>query len=161
MIIRHLVFIDSRTIIKWAPPPLHPLNLYCCCFFAKLCLTLCDPMYCSSPGSSVHGILQARIVEWLAIPSSRGSSWPRDWTCVCCIGRWILYHWASRVAFQSLRTALISVMLLWDVTYFLVYYLGWMQKLIVSGNPTWHFILQWSSTVKENQDKTWVLSQSN
>ena len=46
------------------------------------CLTLCDPMDCSSPSSSVHGILQARILEWIAMPSSSGSSWPRDWTQV-------------------------------------------------------------------------------
>ena len=43
-------------------------------FVAQLCLTLCDPMDCSLPGSSVHGILQARILEWVAMPSSRGSS---------------------------------------------------------------------------------------
>ena len=42
------------------------------------CLTLCDPMDCSLPGSSIHGILQARILEWVAVPSSRGSSPPRD-----------------------------------------------------------------------------------
>ena len=56
------------------------------------CLTLCDPMDCSPPGSSIHGILQARILEWIAMPPSRGSSWPRDWTCVCyvsCIAKWI------------------------------------------------------------------------
>ena len=46
------------------------------------CPTLCDPMDCSSPGSSVHGILQARILEWVAVPSSRGSSQPRDGTQV-------------------------------------------------------------------------------
>ena len=44
-----------------------------------------DPMDCSPPGSSVHGILQARTLEWVAIPSSRGSSWPRDPTRVSCI----------------------------------------------------------------------------
>ena len=44
------------------------------------CLTLCSPMECSSPGSSVHGILQARILERIAILFSRGSSWPRDWS---------------------------------------------------------------------------------
>ena len=44
----------------------------------KSCPTLCDPMDCNPPGSSVHGILQARILEWVAIPSSRGSSRPRD-----------------------------------------------------------------------------------
>ena len=56
---------------------------------------LCDPMDCSPPGSSVHGILQARILEWVAMPSSRGSSRPRDWTWVSYVsstGRRILYH---------------------------------------------------------------------
>ena len=51
---------------------------------AQSCPTLCDPMDCSPPGSSVHGILQARTLEWVAIPSSRGSSRPRDQTKVCC-----------------------------------------------------------------------------
>ena len=45
---------------------------------AQSCLALCDPMDCSLPGSSIHGISQARILEWVAISSSRGSSWPRD-----------------------------------------------------------------------------------
>ena len=45
-----------------------------------MCLILCDPMDCSPPGSSVHGISQARILEWVAISSSMGSSQPRDWT---------------------------------------------------------------------------------
>ena len=52
---------------------------------AQSCLTLCDPMDCSLPGSSVHGILQARIPEWVAIPFPRGSSWPRDQSQVSCI----------------------------------------------------------------------------
>ena len=59
------------------------------------CLTLCNPMDCSPPGSSVHGIFQARILQWVAIPSSRGSAQPRDQTCifyVSCISRWVLYH---------------------------------------------------------------------
>ena len=50
----------------------------------QLCPTLCDPMDCSPPGSSVHGILQARILEWVAIFSSRGSSQPRDRTHASC-----------------------------------------------------------------------------
>ena len=62
----------------------------------QLCLTLCDPMDCSLPGSSGRSpwegeesmrILQARILKWAAIPFSRGSSWPRDWTWVSCISR--------------------------------------------------------------------------
>ena len=49
------------------------------------CLTLCNPMTCSLPGSSVRGILQARILEWVAVTFSRGSSWRRDWTRVSCV----------------------------------------------------------------------------
>ena len=59
------------------------------------CPTLCNPADCSLPGSSVHGILQARILEWVVMPSSKGSRWPRNWTCisyVSCIGRQVLYH---------------------------------------------------------------------
>ena len=62
------------------------------CSLTQSCLTLCDPMDCSLPGSSVHGIFQARILEWVATSFSRESSQPRDrtWvTCVSCIGRWI------------------------------------------------------------------------
>ena len=68
------------------------------------CRTLCDPKDCSPPGSSVHGILQARILEWVVMPSSRVSSWPRDRTCVSCssciTGRFF-YHWATRNAYNS------------------------------------------------------------
>ena len=55
-------------------------------------------MDCSLPGSSIYGILQARVLEWVAMPFSRGSSQPRDQTHVSCIGRWILYHRATREA---------------------------------------------------------------
>ena len=63
--------------------------------FAESCPTLCDPMDCSPPGSSVHGILQARILEWVAISFSMGSSWLRDQIQVSCIGRQMLYYWAT------------------------------------------------------------------
>ena len=64
------------------------------CMHAKLlqlCLVLCNPMDCSPSGSLVHGILQARLLMWIAMPSSRGSSWPRDRTCIpysSCIAGW-------------------------------------------------------------------------
>ena len=64
----------------------------CCAKSLQLYLTLCDPMDCSPPGSSVHGILQARILEWVAMPSSRGSSWLRNQTHIPWIGRQVLYH---------------------------------------------------------------------
>ena len=60
--------------------------------------SLCDPMGCRLPGSSVPGILQARILGCAAVPFSRGSSRPRDRTLVSCIVRWILYRWAIREA---------------------------------------------------------------
>ena len=79
----------------------------CVCSITQSCPTLFDPMDCSSPGSSVHGISQARILEGVAISSSRGSSQPRDQTCiscVSCIGRQVLYHrgtWESLLAEQG------------------------------------------------------------
>ena len=60
--------------------------------------SLCDPMDCSPPCSSVHGILQARILEWVAISFSRGSSWPRDGTQVSCIVVICFNLWATREA---------------------------------------------------------------
>ena len=75
----------------------HPFVLQCmrvcCAQLLQSCPTLCDPTDCSPPGSSVHGISQARILESVAMPSSRGSSWPRDQTCVSCIAG--LYHSAT------------------------------------------------------------------
>ena len=59
---------------------------------ARLHLTLCDPMDCSPLGSSVHGIVQARILEWVAIPFSRGFSQPRGPTQVSHIAGQILYR---------------------------------------------------------------------
>ena len=61
---------------------------------------LCNPMDCGPPGCSVHGILLARILEWVAMPFSRGSSWPRDWTwvsCSSCIADrfFTMSHWGS------------------------------------------------------------------
>ena len=65
---------------------------------AQWYLTLCDPMDYSPPGSSVHGIVQARIVEWVAISYSRGPSWPRDQTQVSCIAGRFLTVRATREA---------------------------------------------------------------
>ena len=76
-------------------------SLLLSCLFAHSYPTLCDTMDCSSPCFSVHGISHARIPEWVAISSSRGSSWPRDWTHVSCISRQILYPWATGKAHQD------------------------------------------------------------
>ena len=80
---------ESKENIEYIKSP-HSNVLYMTfylCLYTKLlqsCPTLCDPMDPSPPGFSVHGILQARILECVAMPSSRGSFWPRDGTCVSC-----------------------------------------------------------------------------
>ena len=59
------------------------------------CPTFCDPIVCSTHGSCVHVILQAGILQWISISFCRGSSWPRDWSCVSsgsCIGKCVLFH---------------------------------------------------------------------
>ena len=69
----------------------HPRTSMVCVQSLQLCPTLCNPVDCSPPGSSVHGIFQSRILEWVAISSSGGSSWPRDQTHVsyvsCIVGQ--------------------------------------------------------------------------
>ena len=70
---------------------------------SQSCLILCDPMACSPRGSSVHGILQARILEWITILFSRRSSWPRDQTQVSCIAGRFFTFWARRETTSSLN----------------------------------------------------------
>ena len=85
-----------------------------CANLLQWCPTLCSPMDCSPPGSSVHGISQERILEWVAMPSSRGSSLPRGSNpCLLhllhCSG--ILYCWATREAHICIYTHIIFIFL--------------------------------------------------
>ena len=76
-----------------------PKSYWLCC--AQSHLTLCHVMVCSLPSPSVHGVFQARILEWVAISYCRGSSWPRNRIHVSSVsftGRQILYHWATQEA---------------------------------------------------------------
>ena len=73
-------------------------------FVAQLYPTLCDPMDCSLPGFSIHGILQGRILEWVAIPFFRGSSWPRDQIQVSWIAGRFFYHLSHQGSFNLLRS---------------------------------------------------------
>ena len=68
---------------------------------AQLCPTLCDPVDCSPPGSSVHEVFQARILEWVATSFSKGSSQPRDQTRVSCTAGRFFTDWATREALSS------------------------------------------------------------
>ena len=93
----------------------HVLNLYlrmCVCSVTLVTSVMLDslwPYRLSPAGSSVHGVLQARILEWVAMPSSRGSSRPKDWSCISCHYRQILYLWATREAQQTSRRFPISL----------------------------------------------------
>ena len=80
------------------PFPLYKTYLFVHAKLLQSCTTLCDPMDWSLPNSSVHGIIQTRVLEWVTMVSSRGPSWPQDWTCVswvsCIVGRFFT-HWAT------------------------------------------------------------------
>ena len=92
---------------KWSDYKIHTntwnhkieTNMYAVlCIVVHSCLTLCDPVDCNPPGYSVHGILQARILELVAMPSQRGSSLPRDQTQVSHIAVRFFTGWATREA---------------------------------------------------------------
>ena len=86
-------FVTTWTAVRQADGLMHAPAKW-----LQSCPTLCNPIDCSPPGSSVHGSLQARILEWVAMPSSRGSSWPKNWSCVSyvpCIGRRVLYYYST------------------------------------------------------------------
>ena len=109
-----------------------------CAFMLVLtqsCPTLCGPMDCRSPGASIHGLLQAGILEWVAIPFSSGYSWPSDQTPISCLGRWVLYHWATWEALSSL-----------PVLYF-----------ILIDNPVSSVAILASFYIQRNQCTTWVI----
>ena len=97
------LFATPRTVARQAPLSVGFWIWLLCKIYVKVkvlaalsCLTLCDPMNCCSPGSSVHGILQPRILEWVAFPFSRGYSQPRDRTQVSCIAGRHFNLWATR-----------------------------------------------------------------
>ena len=88
------VWLKSEWAVGWDTGHHRPLVSVTC----SVVSSFCEPMNCSPPGSSVHGILQARILEWVAIPFSRASSQLRDWTWVSCIAGRFFTVWATREA---------------------------------------------------------------
>ena len=84
------------------------------CVCAESCPALCDPKDCSLPGSSVHGILQSRILEWVDLPSSRGSPQSRNQTynsCVSCIADRFFTHW---VTWEAPNFMFLTILLICD-----------------------------------------------
>ena len=91
-----LFYLTNFCLHSALQPLLFLPSIFILCMCAQSCLTLCDPIDYSPPGSTVHGISQARILERVTISYSTESSWPKDQTRVSCISRWILHHWATR-----------------------------------------------------------------
>ena len=89
---------DDRGWVGWMASQ----TQWTCAKSFQLCLTLWDPMDCSSPCSSVHCTFQARILEWVAIPFSKGSFWPRDQIQVSCIAGKFFTIWATREASKDM-----------------------------------------------------------
>ena len=113
------------------------------------CPTLCDPMDCSPPGSSIHGIFQARMLEWVAISFSRRSSQPRDWTRVSCIVGNRVTMWATSEVLESPgnggeRTILRGGRARGP-------FIGWVSAV---DYPTWHVL----SHLILNNSLRWLLS---
>ena len=84
-----------------------------CMWVAQSCPTLCNPMDCSPPGSSVHEIIQARVLEWVAIPFSRGSSQTRHQTLVFCIAERFFTIWATGEAHIKAESSILFLLARW------------------------------------------------
>ena len=95
---------------------------------------------CSPPGSSVHGILQARILEWDAIPLSSGSFWPRDWTMVSCIAGRSFTIWATKVYIKNWNPQFV------DTRQVLQHIWSWKEK-----NKVWGESELWYTQVSSSQ----------
>ena len=89
------------------------ISVSVCLLVAQSCLTLYDPVYCSPPGSSLHGFVQAKTLELVAIPFSSESSWPRCQTWVSCTSRQIIYHLSHYVGSPPYELHITN--LRWDV----------------------------------------------
>ena len=134
---------------------------------AQSCPTLCDPMGCSLLGSSVHGSSQARILEWVAVPFSRGSSWPRVWTQVShTVGRFFTV-WATREAPDNLRV--LPKELLFQLCFFTRWVISkaidpdetfladgeWAVPSLNSARPQHVMAVTWSSELLRNMCWCW------
>ena len=109
----HFVLLSSITWLRHSKSLFPGLSNVSLCSVTQSCLTLCKPLAGDLPDSLVHRILQARILEWVAMSYSRGSSQPRDRThvsCVSCIAGGFFTHWATREA-QSVSTSTLLLML--------------------------------------------------
>ena len=113
--------------------------MLCPCLVAQSCPTLCDPTECNPPSSSVHRILQADILEWVAMPLFRASSRPRTWTHVSCVAGGLFMHWVSPFFMH------------WEALFFFLIinkmflYFFWRELLDVSIKHSFKSSIQWQN----------------
>ena len=108
---------------------------------SESCRTLCDPTDCSPPGSSVHGILQARILEWVAIPFSGGSSHRRAQTPVSCTAGEFFTVWAAMEAWRLAQLTTKTILLIWRKSEYLSEDEGKLARLLVDKDVFFVFPL--------------------
>ena len=138
------------------------LQLVCVCMsVTQLCPTLCDPMNCSPPGFSVHGILQARTLEWIAIPFSRGSSWPRDRTLVSCTAGIFFTFWDTGKPHYNLITSFKTPSLYTGITFWSTRTstYEWEEGTDQSTTPHSRLFSRTLNLKHNDQGKTWLLHQ--
>ena len=136
----------------------HPLPAYIKAKKSKVtqsCPTLCDPMGYGLPGSSVHGIFQARILEWVAISFSRGSSWPRDRTQVSCIAGRCFTLWATREVLQPTIPLLLKGLFMWQVLSCVISIQAFIHPLKLHWNIYW--VLQHTGGQEKIPIEWWTL----
>ena len=105
-----------------------------------------DPTDYSPWGSSVHRFSQARMLEWVTISFPRGSSWPSDQTCVSCIGRWILNHWATR----KVLSCFLDSTHMWNYTVFVFLWLISLSIILsrsIHGVTNARFLFLWLNNI--------------
>ena len=151
---------------------IHPVYRYCYCLIINLCPTLCNPMDCRPPGSSVHRILPARILEWVAISFSRGSSQPRDRTCVSSlVGRFfttelpgkLIWNITVPTIFISVKPPIFGKVHIFDLENLLVYFLlahltkGVLWKCKIPKEGKQHLTCPWPTDMVKFQVQTWTV----
>ena len=125
---------------KQKPSSMPQFGVCVCVFVTQSCPILCDPIDCSPPGSSVHGILQARTVEWAVFSYSRGSFQTRAWTQVSCTESRLFTIWATRADLHSIQY--------YAICFLLLKALLWGQSMI----STQYMVLS-----GHNQEQFWLL----
>ena len=121
------------------------------------CLTLCNPMDYRLPGSSIHGIFQARVLEWVAISFSRGSSWPRDWTWVFCIAGRCFTVWATREANEVYLFFFFLIIIFFFFYFTILYWFCQTSTCIRHGCTWWHRGMVWGGRWEGVQDEVYLI----